>query len=93
MQGFFTGNLLQAGGQHLFQAGKTGEGVLLGGIGLSLDQGQHIVDELLSHTVPGLVDPRAGDLLLKVGHDIQGLQDGLAFIAAIECTGKPPSCQ
>ena len=68
MQGFFTGNLLQAGGQHLFQAGKTGEGVLLGGIGLSLDQGQHIVDELLSKKVTGLVDTIEWAILIKCGH-------------------------
>ena len=33
--------------QHLFQLGEAGQGVLLGQLGLALDQGQHIVDEVI----------------------------------------------
>ena len=62
---------------------KPGQAVLLGSVGLALDEGQDVVDELLLHAVAGLVDPLAGDLFLEVGHDVQGLQGGLAGVAAL----------
>ena len=70
------------GGEDLLEPGKAGEGVLLGTGGLTLDEGEGVVDEGLLHTVAGGVDPLAGDLLLEVGHDVQGLENGLTGVLA-----------
>ena len=70
-------------GKDPLQAAEPGQAVFLGHAGLALDEGQDVVDELLLHAVAGLVDPLAGDLLLEVGHDVQGLQGGLAGVAAL----------
>ena len=60
---FLLKNLL---GQHFFEFGETGEGVLLRELGLALDEGEDIVDELLLDAVVRVVDPLDGDLLLEV---------------------------
>ena len=70
------------GGQNLLQLGEAGEGVLLGPVGLTLDEGEDIVDKGLLHTVARGVDPLTGHLLLEVRHDIQGLEHGLTGVLA-----------
>ena len=79
----FSENLLHRGGQDLLQTGEAGQTVDPGSLGVALDQGEDIVDELLVDAVARLIDPLAGDLLLEVGHDVQGLQNGLTAVAVL----------
>lgn len=66
---FLLKNLL---GQHFFEFGETGEGVLLRELGLALDEGEDIVDELLLDAVVRVVDPLERDLLLEVCDLVSG---------------------
>ena len=69
-------------GQHLLELGEAGKGVVSGGVGLALDQGEHVVDKGLFHAVAHCIDPFTGDLFLCIGYDLQRFQAGLARIAA-----------
>ena len=56
--------------------------MLSGGLGVSLDEGEGVVDEGLGDTVVLGVDPLQGDLLLEVGHLGQVEQLGFAGVLA-----------
>lgn len=59
-------------GQNLFQLGKAGEGVLLGQVRLTLDQGQRILNKLMIYAGAVLVDPGAGNLFSTLATSIRG---------------------
>lgn len=65
--------------QDLLQLGKAGQGILLGQLGLALDQRQHVVDEGLLHAVVSSVDPLQGNLLLGISNVGQAQQLGLVL--------------
>ena len=71
-------------GQNLFQLGKAGEGVLLGQVRLTLDQGQSILNKLMIYAGAILVDPGAGNLFFHIGHLHQGYQLGLTGVASVQ---------
>ena len=66
--------------QNLLQPRKTGKRVLSGSLGLTLDQGQGVVDIILGDPVTLFVDPLQRHLLLEVCHIGEVEQLGLAGI-------------
>ncbi len=66
---FLLKNLL---GQHFFEFGKTGEGVLLRELGLALDEGEDIVDELLLDAVGESLIHSMGIFFSKFATSVSG---------------------
>ena len=54
--------------KHLLEPGIAGQGVLGGALGLTLDEGQSIVDEVLGDALAVGKYPLGRDLLLEVGN-------------------------
>ena len=80
LRNFRRGYLLR---EDLLEPGVAGQGVLGGALGLALDEGQGIVDEVLGHALAVGEYPLGGDLLLKVGDTGEGHELGHAVVLAV----------
>ena len=69
--------------QNLLQMGEARQGVHLGQVRFTLDQGQRILDELVVHAIALLIDPLAGNFLLHVGDLHQRNELGAAGILPV----------
>ena len=66
--------------------GEARQGVHLGQVRFTLDQGQRVFHKLVVYAVAFFIDPAAGQLLLGVGNLHQGDQLGLAGVLAVPDT-------